>query len=226
MNVVTRAQAKASGLKHYFTGKPCSSGHVSARSTGIGACLECDRLRQASKRAENPDANKEMQRARRAADPEKYRLQNREWAAKNPERMRAKWTRRRLKHGEVLAAAAKAWRRLNPERAKSTVKQWHARNPDRMRFYSSTRRARCASAVPAWFGEFDAFVWSEAQELAVMREECTGIIWHCDHMIPLAARKASGLHVAGNCQVIPARQNLSKKNRMIFTEPREWLKAL
>jgi hypothetical protein len=29
--IITRTAAKAQGLKHYFTGKPCNRGHVAER---------------------------------------------------------------------------------------------------------------------------------------------------------------------------------------------------
>ena len=36
----TRAEAKATGATHYFTGEPCKHGHVAPRKTK-GACIEC-----------------------------------------------------------------------------------------------------------------------------------------------------------------------------------------
>jgi hypothetical protein len=36
----TRAEAKATGAKHYFTGEPCKHGHIALRKTK-GACIEC-----------------------------------------------------------------------------------------------------------------------------------------------------------------------------------------
>ena len=36
----SRAEAKATGAKHYFTGEPCKHGHVAPRKTK-GACIEC-----------------------------------------------------------------------------------------------------------------------------------------------------------------------------------------
>jgi hypothetical protein len=41
--IATRAQAKAAGLTHYFTGKPCLRGHVDLRFTSIGKCAACAR---------------------------------------------------------------------------------------------------------------------------------------------------------------------------------------
>lgn len=36
-----RRGAKAAGLDHYFTDKPCKRGHLSMRWTSSGACIEC-----------------------------------------------------------------------------------------------------------------------------------------------------------------------------------------
>lgn len=76
-----------------------------------------------------------------------------------------------------------------------------------------------------WFGEFDDFVIKEAFILAKLRGKTTGIEWDVDHMIPLQAKSASGLHCAFNIQVIPSTLNRKKSNQMIFTEPGEWIKS-
>ncbi len=47
MDIITRSQALAQGLRQYYTGKPCKRGHLSERSTNKSMCLECDRLRKA-----------------------------------------------------------------------------------------------------------------------------------------------------------------------------------
>lgn len=41
MNIMTRKEARALGLRNYFTGKPCPKGHVTERNTGNGHCKEC-----------------------------------------------------------------------------------------------------------------------------------------------------------------------------------------
>jgi hypothetical protein len=40
MDIITKKEAYARGLKRYFTGKPCMRGHISERSLG-GTCIEC-----------------------------------------------------------------------------------------------------------------------------------------------------------------------------------------
>lgn len=48
-----RSVAKAAGLSQYFTGKPCTKGHISARSVSNAGCLECHRLRYSIYRSKN-----------------------------------------------------------------------------------------------------------------------------------------------------------------------------
>jgi len=45
MDIITRKQAQAQGLKTYFTGKPCKHGHVAPRRVDRPECGECYRLR-------------------------------------------------------------------------------------------------------------------------------------------------------------------------------------
>lgn len=62
LEIVSRKEARDSGLKRYYTGKPCRSGHVSDRFTATADCTECNReknrvgdcsLRRLKKREKN-----------------------------------------------------------------------------------------------------------------------------------------------------------------------------
>lgn len=39
--IIRRSEAKAQGLKTYFTGKPCKHGHVAIRLVSNGSCRQC-----------------------------------------------------------------------------------------------------------------------------------------------------------------------------------------
>jgi hypothetical protein len=41
MVILSRADAKALGLKRYYTGKECPQGHLAERWVSSGACYEC-----------------------------------------------------------------------------------------------------------------------------------------------------------------------------------------
>lgn len=194
---MTRSMAKAIGLKRYFTGAPCRRGHISERHI-TGTCLECQREDKAAAYRANPDKF-------RARVISEYRRKN----------------DGRLRH--QLPKTSKADRM---EAQRSSVRAHYAKNKAYYMTRSAERRARKLSAIPAWFGELDSFVMSEAARLVRMRSDATGIKWQADHMIPLACKTASGLHVFNNIQVIPARLNKSKGNRLIFTNHGEWIRHI
>lgn len=75
-------------------------------------------------------------------------------------------------------------------------------------------------------GEWDDFVREEATDLCDARMRETGIPWEPDHMLPLRAKVVSGLNCGDNIQVIPAKLNRSKKNKMIYTERFQWIKDM
>lgn len=55
IQIITRAEAKASGLRHYFTGKPCPAGHLSPRFTSVGTCVACGREKAMAKHVHTTD---------------------------------------------------------------------------------------------------------------------------------------------------------------------------
>jgi hypothetical protein len=64
--------------------------------------------------------------------------------------------------------------------------------------------------TPSW-ADHDAI--RAVYEAAASMSRATGIKYHVDHEIPLRGKLVSGLHVAENLQIIPARANLSKGRR-------------
>jgi hypothetical protein len=56
--LVTRDQAIASGDKRYFTGKPCSRGHIAERNVSSKGCLECVKENAAKWRDADPERAK------------------------------------------------------------------------------------------------------------------------------------------------------------------------
>lgn len=61
MNILSRAEARSLGVKHFHSGKPCPRGHIAPRFASTGNCCECNRERS---RVENIT---EEQRLRRNA---------------------------------------------------------------------------------------------------------------------------------------------------------------
>jgi hypothetical protein len=142
---------------------------------------------------------------------------------KNRERILANEMARRKANPEKQALSNKQYRENNAEKISAYRSEYHTKNRDRSNKYWAARRSAKIKRTPSWFSEFDEFVMSEANNLVILRREATGIEWEVDHMIPLQAKIASGLHIGSNIQVIPMALNRSKRNKMIFTEPFEWM---
>lgn len=139
------------------------------------------------------------------------RYNNKNKACKNCARVRA----RRI-GVEKAREKARIYRENNREKFRESVRNAHKKyrenNRDKVNEKAAKRRAVKRMAIPKWFGEFDDFVMKEAFSLARDRENETGIKWDVDHIVPLSAINACGLHCASNIRVIPAFINRSRKN--------------
>lgn len=212
-SIVTRAEARAAGGLRYFTGKPCKSGHLEERNVSSGICLGCARAAQAKIRSSAEG------RARIAQIKRGY-------LERNADEAKAAAKRYRDAAPQVQSERCRRWHRgasQDPSyraRKAAATRAWAAEHPDRAAASQSVSRARKRAARPEAFGDFDRFVLEEAFAAARRRKAMTGIDWHVDHMIPLSR---GGAHAWHNIQVIPAEVNLWKRNRLIYTEPGQWL---
>ncbi len=118
----TRSAAAAVGSRMYYTGKPCTNGHVSARYTQHGNCAQC----QADYRVANVGVVKA------AKD---------RWVAKNRDHVRATW-RAWYRTGGKL--------RLNLEPKRAYRQRWRKKNPGLVRYQQALRRAALLRATPPW----------------------------------------------------------------------------
>lgn len=213
IHLISRKIARDRGLKFFFTGKPCILEGVGIRRVSDHCCqCEYHRLQTNQRKKVHYNINSERLRQtradRRAADPERAKLLAANYRGKNREKIR-KWHR-------------DSWMK-NINRKSILRKVYYTNNRHLFIANNIERKTRKIERMPLWFGELDRFVFSEAVSLCKLRERVTGEKWHVDHAIPLFGEGACGLHCALNFQVIPARMNLTKRNRMILTEPFEWV---
>jgi len=93
----TKAAAKATGSKYYFTGKPCPKGHIDKRILH-GHCMECMRLRARQFYNQNPSYAREWQKNNRT----KSRAATARWRLNHPDKYQendSKQKRRRKESG-------------------------------------------------------------------------------------------------------------------------------
>lgn len=210
-----RSVAASRAIPRYFT-EPCTHGHYVSRSTRTSLCLECGR--EASRKARHVPQNAENARSWRAKNYAEHgdTLRERRRAAYHADIERGRESGRR---------SSRTWRAKNPEISRQRVLAYQAANPGTVRAVKRRRRRAVVERTPPWFGEFDQFVEAEAYALCALRTRLTAIVWHVDHMVPLLARSASGLHCAANLQVIPERLNRQKGNKLWYTTLGDWIRA-
>jgi hypothetical protein len=185
----TRAEAKATGATHYFTGKPCVRGHIAPRKTK-GCCIECmkeDWAIDNNKRKEKPKSE-----ASRAA--------GRRYYERNKEMVKAR------------AAARPAEEKRHHKYA------YHERNPDQRKAQTSLRKRRHREATPPWVTAEQKkqmrSLYLEAQRMT----KITGERYVVDHIVPLLSECVCGLHVPWNLRVITQEENLKKSNKIVDTQ--------
>lgn len=201
----TREEARALGLKQYYTGKPCKHGHVEPRAVVNGTCLECVQTRWKDW-YQSDDAKQCVRRAVAA-----HRDRNPDYA------------RQRYWADPVKAiAASSASHRKNPVAARKRRAQWKKRNPHLVAAHRAKRRAVLLQATPPWLTKEH---WQEIDALYLDAATRPGGPWHVDHIIPLIHDKVCGLHVPWNLQVITAAENCAKNNLFDGARPRHWRNA-
>lgn len=181
----TRKEAKALGASHYFTGEPCSRGHVAPRKPK-GACVECmkeDWVTDNARRKLQPKSE-----AAKAAG-RKYYENNREL---------------------VIARATSQ----PVEVTREYKRAWKQRNPDYVQVIVNSRRRRLRNAAPPWLTETHKRQIREMYIAARELTKRTGVKHVVDHVIPLQSQEVCGLHVPWNLQILTHIENSSKGNKL------------
>ncbi len=148
MKIISRREAKAQGLKWYFTDKPCSrSSHIAARQVSNGKCCECSRadskkwksqntgrIRQymSSYREENADRCLSRAREYKRENAERLRHLDREYAEKHPEKKKAWDKAYRERMGVKLLERRRRRRAERPEQIEAE-RRWAKENRGRLR---------------------------------------------------------------------------------------------
>ena len=186
----TRAEAKASGAKHYFTGDPCKHGHIAPRKTK-GSCVECLKAEWAQANETRAEYFKEYNKSEAGQKAKKgYYERNK----------------------DAVIAAAQA----RPDEAKRQYRKTHKiNNPDLYKELVSVRRRRFRDATPKWLSPEQRMEIRLKYRLAIEMSRATGIRHAVDHEVPIQGEDVCGLHVPWNLQVITQEENLKKYNKHV-----------
>ena len=186
----TRAEAKATGAKFYFTGEPCKHGHIAPRKTK-GACVEC--LKEEWQRGNETRAAYFREYNRK----EDVKDRKNQWYQDNRE--------------QVIEAAATRPQHIKREYQKA----WKDRNPVWVRADTKARRRKHREASPKWLSSAQKAAIRELYKIAITMTKTTGEQYVVDHIVPLRGESVCGLHVPWNLRVITQDENLQKSNKLV-----------
>lgn len=119
---------------------------------------------------------------------------------------------RETKTEEVKAKKRQAYAN-HRQKALDQKRTYRQNNKGKIIALVTQRKERVRQRTPKWLTEDDFWLIKETYELAALRTKLFGFSWHVDHVIPLQGKTVTGLHVPTNLQVIPGKENISKKNK-------------
>ncbi len=191
----TRAEAKAAGATHYFTGEPCKHGHVAPRKTK-GACVECLKVEWQAAADTRADYFRAYNRNEEVKD------RKHAWYQENREQV-------------IQAAATRPAAILREYR-----NNWKANNKVQVLADNKVRRRKHRDATPKWLSRRQKSEIRQLYQIAITMTQTTGEQYVVDHIVPLRGEFVCGLHVPWNLRVITQEENLKKSNKLVdHTEP-------
>ena len=110
--------------------------------------------------------------------------------------------------------ARKEYYKKNKDKVLSQVKNWQFINKDKVRAARATYKYSKRNATPRWLTKEHYLQIESIYWLAKLQKELTDIDFHVDHIVPLRGKTVCGLHVPWNLQVLAAKDNLSKSNKV------------
>lgn len=185
----SNSEAVSLNVRRYYTGKPCKHGHLEQRDTKHG-CLGCRRVKK-SERGKTPEG-----RAKRRALESRRRKTDTGRAAERARR------RRKMEAINSDPLLLEAYREKQRERRRRYGATPNGKASFRRK--SLEKELKVRQATPPWHDR------SSVNEFLANCPDGH----HIDHIVPLRGKNVCGLHTLANLQYLPAKENMSKSNKV------------
>jgi len=178
-------------------------------------CIQCQKKYMKEYRIKNKERLKEYSIKSHAdyyqKNTEKVKAAVKKYRKENPDKVktfRAIW---REENREDINEKHKEWREENKEHVNERSRQWKKENRYKVLANTRKRQAGKQQRTPKWAIEdiIKVFYFMSEHLGRIMNEK-----YHVDHIIPLKGENITGLHTHNNLQVITAKENMTKNNKI------------
>lgn len=196
--IIARKDARAQGLKRYYTGKPCRKAqHIAERLCSNGECLACI-----------SDESAERSRRRYAANPGKVLARTKAWARENAERKRAHSQKWRDANPQKWRDSNRKSKQANQQKYTDAQRADYAANPEKYRVVERRRRAQAkGSGGTHTAADLKEILSAQGHRCGYCRADLKRTTKHVDHIVPLAR---GGSNDRSNLQYLCAPCNQAK----------------
>ena len=189
--VISRSEAKASGLQHYYTGRPCILGHLDKRYTASGRCAECEREKARKWYHENRDANLERTSRWKRDNPEKLARYNDLYKATKIEKQKSR-------------------RSANPGYDNAKYREYHEKHPERYRVYRLSNLCKSRGVEGTSTPDDIKRIYADQKGKCAICREKVDQGYHVDHIVPISK---GGTNWPSNLQITCPPCNRSKSQK-------------
>lgn len=239
LHIISRGKARELGMKQYFTGEPCSKGHISKRVVANHACSVCSNIASRKYISKNKELISENTRKWKEDNKEYVKWCKKQYQDRNKEKLILKRKQNYLENREEILKKAKQWREDNRdwfrERSRAYMRKRRETEPDfvareKMRgiltkFLTRIGKHKSGRTHDTLKYSVDDFK-NHIQNLFLegMSWDNKGE-WHIDHIYPVARFLDEGIDdpaiVSSLSNLAPmwAEHNMSKCDKLL----QEWL---
>ncbi len=205
--VVTREDARLSGLISFYTGTACRHGHMAERSVKDGKCRACVRERNLKAHYANLDERRAKQKQYRTHNAGSVRAQQNAWKAANQDHVKSRKSAWYYRNRERLTIKNAAYRIEKAIELAAQQSAWQKANPDKVRARCHRRRARLRMALGSFSSDDVQRIYRLQKGRCAICSEKVGRKYDLDHIQPLSK---GGSNYPRNLQITCRRCNARK----------------